>query len=132
MENFNKLKSEIINSVLIKIYRTEKPFTEFWFDGLGNLLSYKYVLELDNGKRYEFHYDYLCDWDDSEKIIELETEFKNEFTNKKIADIITDTEFNGVYFRTDNDMILYHNNDFGSELKFEKYSEVFNENGTLI
>jgi len=132
MENFNKLKSEIINSVLIKIYRTEKPFTEFWFDGLGNLLSYKYVLELDNGKRYEFHYDYLCDWDDSEKIIELETESKNEFTNKQIVDIITDKELNGIYFKTENDMILYHNNDFGSELKFEKYSEVFSEKGKLI
>ena len=132
MENFDKIKSEINNSVLIKIYRTEKPFSEFWFDGLGNLLSYKYIMELNNGKKYEFHYDYLCDWDESEKLVELETEFKNDFEKKRIENIIAENETGGIYFRLENNMILYHNNDFGSELGFEPYSELFNENGQLI
>jgi hypothetical protein len=132
MENFNKIKSEIINSILIKIYRTEKPINEFWFDGLGNLSSYKYVMELNNRKKYEFHYDYLCDWNESEKIIELETEFKNYFKNKRIENIIVENETNGIYFRMENNMVLYHNNDFGSELGFESYTELFNEKGQLI
>ncbi len=131
MKNFNKIKSEIINSTLIKIYRTKNPFTESWFDGLGNLISYHYVMELDNGKKYEFHCDHLCEWDEREKIIELETEFKNGFENKYIKDIIG-TETDGIYFKLENGMILYHNETFGSELGFEKYTEIFNENGQLI
>jgi hypothetical protein len=131
MENFDKIKSEIINSVLIKVYRTEKPFNEFWFDGLGNLLSYKYVMELNNGKKYEFHYDYLCDWGGSEKVVELETEFKNDFKNKRIENIIAENETGGIYFKLENNMVLYHNNVFGSELGFEPYSELFNKNEQL-
>lgn len=132
MENFDKIKSEIINSVLVKIYRTKNPFTEFWFDGLGNLQTYKYIMELNSGKKYEFHYDYLCDWDDSEKIIELESEFKSDFKNKRIIDLISENNIDGIFFRLENDKILYHNNDFGSELGFESYSELFNESGQLI
>ncbi len=131
MQDFEKLKSEIINSTLKKIYRTKKPFTEFWFEGLGNLLSYKYVMELDNGKKYEFLYDYLCDWDESEKIVELQTDFQNGFQNKKITDVLTEGH-EGIYFKMENDMILYHNNDFGSELAFEKSSELFDDSGKLI
>ena len=131
MDNFDQIKSEIINSVLTKIYRTKKPFSEFWFEGLGNLLSYKYVMELNTGRKYEFLYDYLCEWDESEKIIELETEFKNDFKNKRIEDIIAENESGGIYFKMENNMVLYHNNDFGSQLAFEQYSELFNENGKL-
>ena len=121
----------MINSSLMKIYRTKKPFTEFWFDGLGNLISYHYVMELDNGKKYEFHCDHLCEWDGREKIIELETEFKNGFKDKCIIDVIG-SETDGIYFKLENDMIIYHDETFGSELGFEKYAKIFNENGQLI
>lgn len=136
MENFDKIKSEIVNSILKKIYRTKKPFSEFWFNGLGNLLTYKYIMELSNGKRYQFHYDYICVWDESEKLIELDSEFKSDFKNKMITDliIVNETEENtdGLFFRLENDKILYHNIDLGSELGYEPYSKLFDDDGNLI
>jgi|GEM_PF-3229581 len=129
MEKFNKLKSEIINSTLKKKLSKQKPFSEFPFKGLGVLLTYRYIMELDNGKKYAFNSDYIWEWDDNEKIVELKTELKKEYENKKILDIIDVKDY---YFLMENNMILHHDQAFGSELVFEKYSEHFNEKGELI
>ena len=129
MENFDKIKSEIKNSTLKKIYRSKKPFFEFPFEGLGVLLTYRYIMELDSGKKYAFNRDYIWEWDDSEKIVELKTELKKEYENKRILDIIDVDDY---YFLMENDMVLHHNQAFGSELVYEKYSENFNEKGELI
>jgi len=129
MENFDQIKSEIKNSVLKKIYRSEKPFSEFPFEGLGILITYRYIMELDNGKKYAFNRDHIWEWDNREKIVELETELKKEFGNKRILDIIDVDDY---YFLLENEMVLHHNQAFGSELVYEKYSENFNEKGELI
>jgi len=42
--------TEIINTHLIKFYRTENPESTFWHEGLGSLESFKIVFEL--GQRY--------------------------------------------------------------------------------
>ena len=86
-------------------------------------------MELDNGKKYAFNRDYIWEWDNSEKIIEIKTEYKKKYENKQILDIIN---VDDIYFKMENDMVLHHDEAFGSELVFEKYSEYFNENGQLI
>jgi len=131
MKNFEKLKSEIMNSFLIRIYRTREPFTTFWFEGLGNLLSYKFIFEIDNKKKYELGHDYLSEWNDEEKIVELEIDFKNIRKNKKIIDVILDSEYDSVYLKLEDGMVVYHDTTFGSELGFEKYSKMFDEKGKL-
>ena len=131
MKNFEKLKSEIMNSFLIRIYRTREPFTTVWFEGLGNLLSYKFIFEIDNKKKYELGHDYLSEWNDEEKIVELEIDFKNIRKNKKIIDVILDSEYDSVYLKLEDGMVVYHDTTFGSELGFEKYSKMFDEKGKL-
>ncbi|WP_431127607.1 hypothetical protein [Flagellimonas flava] len=129
MENFDKLKSDIVNATLKKIYRTKKPFLESPFEGLGVLLTYKFIMELDNGKKYGFSRDYIWEWDNSEKIVELKTKLRKEYKNKRILDLI---KVDDIYFKMENDMVLHHKQAFGSELVFEKYSEYFDGKGELI
>ena len=132
MKNFETTKSEIVDSTLVKIYKTLEPFTTFWFEGLGNLLSYKFIIEIEGGIKYELGYDYLLEWNDEEKIVELKTDFKNKYYNKKIIDLISDFEDESIYLKLEDEMVLYHDNTFGSELGFEKYSNIFDEKGKLI
>jgi hypothetical protein len=127
-----EIHTEIINSRLIKFYRTEKPERTFCHEGLGNLESFKIVLELDNGMKYKLEENQLSKWNENESLIQLKTEQNADFKNKKIAELIVEKEFNGIFIRLDNQMVIYHRTFFGSELAIEKYDEVFNEEGKLI
>lgn len=131
MKNIETLRSQIVGHKLKRVYRTIKPTDECWFEGLGNLLSYKYIMELDNGIKYEFNPDFLSIWENKQGIIELESTLKREYQDKIIIKVIIEKEFDGVYFKLANGMILYHNDDFGSELGYEPYSEMFDDSERL-
>jgi len=132
MENFELIKDNISNRFLKNIYRTKNPISTLWFEGLGNLLLYKFVLQIDNNNMYEFAYDYICLWKEQEKLIPINSSFRTDFINQKILEVIQEEEFNGIYFKLDNGMILNHNIDFGSELYYEEYSKIFDQYGKLI
>ena len=123
---------EIKNSCLIKFYRTEKPESTFWHEGLGNLESFKIVFELDNGIKYKLEENELSKWNENETLTELKTEQTADFRNQKITELIVEKEFGGIFIRLDNQMVIHHRTFFGSELAIEKYNEVFNEKGELI
>lgn len=125
------LKHELIDFFLINIYRTKESISTFWFDGLGDLSSYKLIIEINNKAKYQLESDGLYKWNNEDEIVELETKFKNEIKRNKIKDVIF-SKSEGIYLRLENDMIVYHDNTFGSELGFEKYSELFDKNGKLI
>jgi hypothetical protein len=127
-----EIHKEIINSHLIKFYRTEKPESTFWHEGLGNLESFKIVFELDNGIKYKLEEDELLKWNEIETLTELKTEHTADFKNQKIAEIIVEKEFGGIFMRLNNEMVIHHRTFFGSELAVENYDEVFNEKGELL
>lgn len=117
------------NSVIRKIYRTEKPSFEVWFNGLGNLSRYVYVMELENGRKYAFIHEFVWEWSGGEMIVPLSGEASFRCRGQRIIDIL---DMDGVYFKMENDMVLFHDETFGSELKYASYSEYFDEKGKLL
>lgn len=132
MQVSKEIHTEIIDSRLIKFYRTKKPHSTFWFDGLGNLESFKIVFELESGIKYKLEDDELSRWNENKTLIKLESEQNTEFENQKIKELIVEKESGGVFMLLDNQIVIHHRTFFGSELAVEKYSEVFNEKGELI
>ena len=132
MQILDEIQTEILNSHLIKFYRTGKPDSTIWFDGLGNLESFKIVFELDNGTKYKLEEDKLSKWTEQETLSELKTEQTADFENQKIVEIILEKQFGGIFMKLNNEMVIHHRTFFGSDLAIEKYNEVFNEKGELI
>ena len=127
-----EILTEILNSRLSKFYRTEKPDSTFWFDGLGNLESFKIVFELESGIKYKLEENELSKWIENETLTELKTEQVSDYRNQKITELIVENEFGGIFIRLNNEVVIHHRTFFGSELAIEKYNEVFNEKGELI
>ncbi len=100
--------TQIINTHLIKFYRAEKPESNFWYEGLGSLESFKIVFELDNGNKYKLEDDKLSKWNEDDALIELKTEQTADFENIKISKVITEMKFGGIYIILDNLMVIHH------------------------
>jgi len=126
------LIDEIISNRIKNIYRSKNVMYSFFLEGLGNLESYHYVLELDNNKKYEFYFDYICYWSGEQPLTEIETSDDIWFKNKLITDVITDNENSYFFFKLENNKVLYHNIDFGSELIVDDYDELFDCKGNLL
>jgi len=96
------LIDEIISNRIKNIYRSKNVMYSFFLEGLGNLESYHYVLELDNNKKYEFYFDYICYWSGEQPLTEIETSDDIWFKNKLITDVITDNENSYFFFKLEN------------------------------
>ena len=132
MKNKEQLKNEIIGAIVKSVNRTVKPIDEFWYDGLGMLFTYEFVLELDNGKLYQFDEEDLSVWDKDLKLVKIQSQHENEYVGQRIMDVMSDLVTGGLFFKLDNDMVLYHDTDFGSVLGVEVFKKMFNEKGELL
>ena len=132
MQIRKEIHNEILNYILIKFYRTKKPESTFWHEGLGHLESFNIVFELDNGIKYKLEEDKLSKWNEKETLTELKTEQISDIVNQKISEIIMEKEFGGIFIRLNSEKVIRHRTFFGSELAIESYDEVFNEKGDLI
>lgn len=47
-----------------------------------------------------------------------------------ISDIVLD-EYEDIYIKLENDVLIYHTTEYGDELLFDEYSKVFDESGKL-
>ena len=136
MEDFEKYKSELIGEKLIKILHTDQGEGVEHLNGLGYAYYFSTVLELENGKKYRFGNDWINKWDESERLSEVthknwNIEKSKKFNNVRISDIIID-DYDEIYIKLENGILIYHTMDYGDQLFFDKYSDLFNSDGKLI
>jgi len=92
-------------------------------------------LELENGEKFIFGNEWINKFDNSEKLFNINHntwvyDKNNIFNNILITEILID-EYNEIYIKLENDVIIYHSIDYGDKLYIEKYSEVFDRKGNL-
>ena len=117
MKELEKYKSEWIGEKLIKVFHTDQGEGIEHLNGLGYAYYFSTVFELENGKKYLFGNDWIHEWDKSEKLIEVTHENwgieKNiKFNDILISDIIVD-DYDDVYIKLENGVLIYHTMDYG-------------------
>ena len=132
MEIREDIQKDILNSQIKRIYRTKIPDNTFWFEGLGNLESYKIIVELNNNKSFLLSEDEITRWDTKDSLLKLNSNKDKFFKGINIKGLIIDKQYHGVYLHLENDFVIYHSTFFGSKLEIEKYEEIFNEEGELL
>ena len=133
MKELEKYRTELVGKKLIKVLHSDQGEGTEHLNGLGNAFYFSTVLEIENGKKYRFGNDWIDEWDESEKLIEVTHEnwriSENiKFKNIKISEIILD-DHNDIYIKLENDILLYHTMDYGDGLFFDEYSNMFDSNG---
>jgi len=136
MNELEKYRSELIGEKLIKVFHTEQGQGIEHLNGLGYAYYFSTIFELENGNKYRFGNEWIDEWDESEKLSEVTHEnwgIKKsiKFNNILISDIVID-EYDDVYIKLENDVLIYHTIDYGDKLFFDKYSDLFDSNGKLI
>lgn len=131
MEDLRDMIKMIKGARITSISRSWKPLSTAYFDGLGNLEEYIYVMFLNNGLEIEFHYDEIVKWNRRQQLVNLSEDINKKLVSLVITDIIKDERIGGIFFLMNNGRVLFHNNDFGSELIYESYDRIFDENGEL-
>ncbi len=136
MKELEKYKSELIGEKLIKVLHSDQGEGVEHLNGLGYAYYFSTVIELENENKYRFGNDWIDRWDESEKLSEVTHEnwgIKENinFNNIRISDIIVDV-YGDVYIKLENGILIYHTIDYGDQLFFDKYSDIFDSNGKLI
>jgi hypothetical protein len=135
MEKINKYKLELVGKKLIRVLHSNQSDGVEHLNGLGSAYYFSTVLELENGKKYCFGNDWIDEWDNSKPLNEVtyknwQIEKNLRYKNVYISDIIVD-ELNDVYIKLENNVIIHHTIDYGDNLFFNKYSDLFDSNGKL-
>ncbi|MGY3794036.1 hypothetical protein [Aquimarina sp. 433] len=135
MKELEKYKSKLIGKKLIKVLHSDQGEGIEHLNGLGNAYYFSTVLELENGEKYRFGNDWIDEWDESEKLMEVthqnwEIKKNTKFHDLEISDLIID-EYHDVYIKLENEVLVYHKIDYGDKLFFDKYSKLFDSNGKL-
>ncbi len=136
MQDLRNIKNEVVGKTLINLFHTPlgEGFTHL--QGLGKAYYFRTVIQIDNGKKFDFGFDWIMEWNKDELLTEINHQNwginpKLEFKNQKIKEIIIDV-YGELIIRLDNDVIIYQGNDNGVSLHVHAYSEIFNSDGTMI
>jgi|GEM_PF-2640838 len=132
MINIEKTIDELKGKIIAKFYRSIEPKrTMYHEDGLGELIWYNLIIETNNGIKYLIEEDCLQKIEKSENLIEITPDSKGCVIGKTIRNVIREKQYGGLYIELENDIVIYHETFFGSELVIDKMENVFDESGEL-
>ena len=89
-------------------------------DGLGELFRYKLIIETNNGIKYLIEEGSLQKIEKTENLKEIKPDSQEWAIGKTIRNVIRERQFGGLYIDLENNILIYHETFFGSELTIKK------------
>jgi len=132
----NKYKDFLLHQQLKGVYHSEMSKARVLLEGLGPAYYFSTILELENGECFALGENWIEKYTNGkEKLTEITHQnwiIDKEiiYKGKSITDILTD-EYGAIYIKLENDILIFHNIDYGDDLLFKKYEEVFDNNDKL-
>ena len=129
------IKPQIISRTVSAILHTRQNGPDEIFEGQAQLYYFKTVIELDQSDKFIFADESIGAWTSDEKLYLVN---KKEwgisedviFIGQKVKDIEIN-EYQQIYFRLENDVIIYHTIDLGDQLFVIHFSDLYDENGQI-
>jgi hypothetical protein len=126
----------LIGRTLTKVFHTDRGKPTESFPGLDFVYYFLVVIELDSKDKFQLADNDIRFWDDNETIYEVthknwDVPVSLTFNNRKIKDIGFN-EYDQIFVRLDNDLLLEYRVDHGCSLDIEKFSNVYSADGKRL